>query len=154
MLLVPGFKRNELLASAVTLMELKDNILFFQGFFTCDVGDDADSGSQSWIWEGIHEGEVQAQSLLEGEEEGRCEELELEQGCQYVEAMGNPGICQRLCSHRQCSQMTAAVQLAGVADAVDVTVGASGVAGKVVVAALRNISWILHLEKTFKQLLS
>ena len=55
-----------------------------------------------------------------------------------MEAMGNPGICQKPCSHRQCSQMTAAVQLAGVADAVDVTVGASGVAGKVVVAALRN----------------
>lgn len=74
-------------------MELKDIIWFFQWFFTCDVGDDAGSDSQSWIWEGIHEGEVQAQSLWEGEEEGRCEELELELGCQYVEAMGTPGIC-------------------------------------------------------------
>ena len=64
--------------------------------------------------------------------------MELAQGCQYAEAMGTPGICQRPCSHRQCSQMTAAVQPAGVTDAVDVTVGASGVAGKVVVAALRS----------------
>ena len=73
---------------------------------------------------------------MEGEEEGRYEELE--QGCLYAEAMGTPGICQRPCSHRKCSQMTAAVELAGVADAVDVTVGASGVAGKVVVAALKS----------------
>ena len=87
--------------------------------------------------EGIHEGEVQAQSLLEGEEEGRCGD----QGCQDAEAVGTPGICQRLCSHRQCSQMTAAVELAGVAGAVDATVGASGVVEKVVVAAQLNNSW-------------
>ena len=37
--------------------------------------------------------------------------------------------------------MTAAVELAGVADAVDVTVGASGVAGKFVMAAQLNNSW-------------
>ena len=61
--MVPGCKRNGLLSSAVAQMELKDAIWFFKGYFTCGVGDDADSGSQSWIWEGIHEGEVQAQSL-------------------------------------------------------------------------------------------
>ena len=106
---------------------------------TCDAGDGADSGSQSWILQETHVGEDQERSLSEAvAEEGRCGEGEQDQGCQDAAAEGTPGTCSILCSHSQSNQMTTAGgELAAVTDAVDV--GASGVVGKVVVAVFRRL---------------
>ena len=101
---------------------------------TCDAGDGADSGSQSWISQENHVGVDQVRSLSEAE--GRCVEGEPDQGCQDAAAEDTPGTCQSPCSHSQSSQMTAAGgYYVAVADAVDA--GASGVVGRVVMAVFR-----------------